>query len=225
MDLSYFDLKKNPFSYDADPESSNGDMNGDANNGSNGDKLTEKETGAYIRRCLRTAGTTEQIFYASAIRKVFSYSNGDTKLTDKICYLALKNAYDKGKKVVDSEIVNDCIEEYLSSDQTGEVNEEKRRHNRIKTDIQGSYFLSANKERGILTVTNMSLSGIQIKLTKQRILKVGDRVIIAFSLDNERQTEIREMMIVKNIIGFFAGMAFNAQPDTDAFAEYLKQKS
>ncbi len=209
MDLSYFDLKESPFSNDADPEPSNGD------------KLTEKETGAYIRRCLRTAGTTEQIFYANAIRKIFSYSNGNTKLTNKICHLALLDAYQKGKKHIDSEIISDCIEEFLDSDHTGEVIEEKRRHKRIKTDLQGSYFLNTNKERGVLTVTNMSLSGLQIKLTKQRILKVGDRVIIAFYLDDEPQTEIREMMIVKNVIGFFAGMAFNAQPDTDAYAEYL----
>ena len=72
---------------------------------------------------------------------------------------------------------------------------------------------------------NISLSGVQVRLNKQRVLKIGDRVIIAFHLDDDAKTEIREMMVVRNVIGFFAGLAFNAQPNTNAYETYINQKS
>ena len=56
-------------------------------------------------------------------------------------------------------------------------------------------------------------------------LKVGDRVIIAFHLDDDARTEIREMMVVRNVMGFITGLAFNAQPNTDAYEKYINQKS
>lgn len=213
MDLSYFGLTSDPFLNDEDTDSSNGE------------KLSEKETGAYIRRSLKASGAVEQIFYANAIRKIFSYANGNVNLTNKICHLALSSAKSKNKKQIDADIISECIEEFLDADQTETVIDEKRRHKRIKTELEGNYFINSSRERGMMMVTNISESGIQVRLYKQRVFRVGDRIVIAFHLDNQSRTEIREMMIVRNVIGFYAGLAFNAQPNIDAYYEYIKEKS
>jgi hypothetical protein len=39
---------------------------------------------------------------------------------------------------------------------------------------------------------------------------------------DEKKTQIREMMVIKYVFGFFAGTAFNSQPNTDAFEAYIK---
>jgi hypothetical protein len=41
---------------------------------------------------------------------------------------------------------------------------------------------------------------------------------------DEKKTQIREMMVIKYVFGFFAGAAFNAQPNTDAFEAYIKSQ-
>ncbi len=213
MDLSFFGLSSDPFLDDQDTDNATSD------------KLTEKETGAYIRRSLKAAGATEQIFYASAIRKIYSYANGSRKLTNKICHIALSAARKQNKKEIDGEIITNCIEDFLDTGVTADtVIQEKRRHPRIKTDLEGNYFINTSKARGMLTVTNISESGIQVQLNKQRVFKIGDRIIIAFYLDDDKKTEIREMMIVKCVIGFFAGLAYNALPNTDAYNNYINQR-
>lgn len=213
MDLSFFGLNSDPFLDDQDTDDSNGE------------KLTEKETGAYIRRSLKAAGATEQIFYAGAIRKIYSYAGGSLKLTNKICHIALSAAKKKYFREIDATLITECIEDFLDTGETADkVIEERRRHKRVKAELEGTYFISATKERGMLTVTNFSESGVQVRLNKQRVFKVGDRIIIAFYLEDDKKTEIREMMIVKCVIGFYAGLAYNAQPNTDIYKDYINQR-
>ncbi len=208
--IAHFNFIAKPFLDDAETK-----------NEGNG-RLSEKETGAYIRRCLREVGTKEQIFYAAAIRTIFSYSNGDPSLINRLCNMALVNACLKGKSNVDDQNVGECLEALLDGEQNVPEFQEKRKHNRKKTNLPCSYFHNTTKERGNAVISNISLSGLQIQITKQRQFRLGDRVVVSFKLDDDTETAIREMMIVKNIFGFYAGLAFNAQPNTDAFAEYLK---
>jgi hypothetical protein len=187
-------------------------------------ELDEKETGAHIRSCLRKAGAAEQIFYASAVRKVFSYTGGDVQLVNTLCHCAMLKAIAKEKKVISEDIVRECMEELLDQGQDSFAVDEKRKHERKQTNLSGSYYHNATKERGGLTITNLSIAGMQIKLNKQRQVRVGDRVIISFKLEDEKKTSIREMMVIRNVFGFFAGAAFNSQPNTDAFEAYIKSK-
>jgi hypothetical protein len=210
--LGHFHLTQIPF--EKNPDENKDDVT----------DLDEKETGAHIRRCLKKAGATEQIFYASAIRKVFSYTGGEVQLVNTLCHCAMLKAISKEKKVISEEIVQECLEELLDQGRDGFAVDEKRKHDRKQTNLSGSYYHNATKERGGLTITNLSISGMQIKLNKQRQFRVGDRVIISFKLEDEQKTRIREMMVIRNVFGFFAGTAFNSQPNTDAFEAYIKSK-
>ncbi len=186
--------------------------------------LGEKETGAHIRRCLKNAGSTEQIFYASAIRKIFSYTDGEVQLVDTLCYYSMLNALSQDKKTINDDIVNECLEELLDQGQDSIAADEKRRHDRKQTNLSGSYYHNTTKERGGVIISNLSVSGMRIKLNKQRQFRAGDRVVVAFKLEDEKKTQIREMMIIKYVFGFFAGAAFNSRPNTDAFEAYIKSK-
>ncbi len=224
--LGHFNLTQIPFADDM-AETPADTKSPDENPNENKDNVTvldEKETGAYIRKCLKKAGATEQIFYASAIRKIFSYTSGEVQLVNTLCHCAMLKALSKEKKVISEDVVRECLEDLLDQGQDSFAVDEKRRHKRKQTNLAGSYYHNVTKERGSVTITNLSISGMQIKLNKQRQFRVGDRVIVSFKLEDEKKTQIREMMIIKNVFGFFAGASFNSQPNTDAFEAYIESK-
>ncbi len=211
MYREFFNLKEKPFQDNRDIVVSEDEM------------MNERETGAYIRRCLRKAGTTEQIFFASALREVYKYSQGDAQLIDTLCDYALLSAYAKESKTINAEMISDSVDALLESKDADTVPDDKRRHKRLKTNLTGAYVHSDNTLRGLLTVTNLSRSGLQIKLNKQRIVKPGDRIVVNFTLDDDDKSEIRQLVIIKNVFGFLVGAAFN-NPHGEAFEAYIKER-
>jgi len=173
------------------------------------DILSESDIEAYINKCLAGAGMQEKIFQENAIRKVYSYSQGDPKLINEICSYALQRTYFINEKSVHEDLLTDCLELLLESKPPDTYQDDKRRHKRLKTDFPGTFHIQGTKTRGTLTVSNISQSGIMIKLNRQRLLKSKDRVTVSFKLDNEKQSDIRTVVIVRHTFGFYAGCIFN----------------
>jgi len=67
----------------------------------------------------------------------------------------------------------------------------------------------------------ISRAGIQIKLARQRMVKVNDRANILFKLDDQNGSDIRTAVIVKHTFGFFAGCIFR-HTDNNTFNQYLE---
>ena len=193
--LSHFGLDRDPFP-DIEGETPDEEI------------LTEKESGAHIRRSLRKAGMKDQVFYAGAIRKVYSYSLGDPKLINKICGFALQRAFYLKERIIYEELLAECLELLLESKPPDNYPNDKRRYMRIETRFSGAFVIQGTKTRGTMTITNVSRTGVQLKLVRQRMLRVRDRVIIDFTLDDEAKSKIRTVVVVKNTFGFFAGCYF-----------------
>ncbi len=105
-----------------------------------------------------------------------------------------------------------------------EVFLEKRKKFRKQTDLLGSYKYNPNistdnsntqDHMGSMTVKDISFSGIRIKLPMAPRFKVGDMLDIEFRLDDANRSQIKKKVIVKNMEGFCAGLAYTSPQNHD----------
>jgi general secretion pathway protein A len=77
------------------------------------DPLKESEIEKYILHRLKVAGHEGNIFSANAIDGIFSFSKGYPRLINIICDHALLTGYVRGVKIINAEIIKECIDELI----------------------------------------------------------------------------------------------------------------
>ncbi len=183
--------------------------------------MPEQETDAYIKGCLLNAGMEKPLFTDGSIQMIYNYTKGDRKLIHTICDYALHRAFYTNRTAIQEDLLSECMELILESKPPDTYEGDKRRHKRISTSLQGTFHIPDSTTRGILTVTNISRAGIQIKLARQRMVKVNDRANILFKLNDQKGSDIRTAVIIKHTFGFFAGCTFR-HTDNNTFNQYLE---
>jgi hypothetical protein len=100
---------------------------------------------------------------------------------------------------------------------------EKRKKYRKQTNLPGTYTnLDTDIDKGVISVMDISSTGLKLKLNVQPNFKVGDTLRVEFNLDDKRHTEIIKKVIVQNISGKYVGVAFApGEPDDSALGFYL----
>jgi hypothetical protein len=182
--------------------------------------LQEQETGQYIKDCLLKAGTEKPLFTDGSLRLIYTYTKGDRQLIHTICDYALHRAFHTNQPAIEENLLSECMELILESNPPDMYENDKRRHKRISTNLSGSFQIPETRTRGMLTVTNISRAGIQIRLPRQRLVKVKDRANILFKLDDPEKTDIRTAVVIRHTFGFYAGCVFR-HTDNSAFNQYL----
>jgi len=67
-----------------------------------------------------------------------------------------------------------------------------------------------------MTVKDISYSGLRIKLQVMPRFKVGDTLIVKFRLDDANRSQIKKKVVVKNMKGLSAGLAFSSPQNHDS---------
>jgi hypothetical protein len=100
---------------------------------------------------------------------------------------------------------------------------EKRKKYRKQTNLPGNYTnLDADNDKGVMTVVDISSTGLKLKLNVSRDFNIGETLKVEFSLDDKRHTEIKKNVVVQNISGNYVGVAFaSREPDDPAPRYYL----
>ncbi len=76
---------------------------------------------------------------------------------------------------------------------------EKRKYYRKETNLPGQFSTLDNQISGLMTVKNVSLSGLRFKLNENKKLKVGDKVNVEFTLDDTPRSVIQKEAEIKSI--------------------------
>ena len=99
--------------------------------------LQDAEAGEYIRHRLKKAGSDKKIFSSSAIREICSFSEGNPRLINIICDLALLTGCEKKVKFIKSKIIRECADILRLSHQSvkDEIEKEKAIANSIYENI------------------------------------------------------------------------------------------
>lgn len=88
---------------------------------------------------------------------------------------------------------------------------EKRKQHRLKTDLQGTFVhLLDEKEigRGVMTVCDLSLSGIKLKVNVEHSFAVGDILQLEFKLDDIQKSLIQKKVVIRHMHLPFIGTEF-----------------
>ena len=102
---------------------------------------------------------------------------------------------------------------------------EKRKQYRKETNLPGSYIHLIDGKianRGLMTVQDVSATGLKLKLNASQNCAIGDQLQVEFHLDDRNCTLIKKVVIVKNIKGPFMGVEFGPTEALDkAIGFYL----
>lgn len=88
--------------------------------------LTEEEIGKYIRHRLQIAGTNRKLFTKAAIREIYAYSGGNPRLTNIVCDHALLSGYSADLKVIDGDVIKECVRELRLPEEKRETQKKRR---------------------------------------------------------------------------------------------------
>ncbi len=89
---------------------------------------------------------------------------------------------------------------------------ERRKQYRKETEFRGTYkyqsphaISSQSEYWGLMTVVDISRTGIRMKLNVMPRFNVGDRITVEFRLDDANNSLIKRDVIVQNIKGLYVG--------------------
>jgi hypothetical protein len=88
---------------------------------------------------------------------------------------------------------------------------EKRKQFRKRTNFPGTFthiVSDTPKDKGTMIVTDVSRTGLKIKLNSKREFIIGDKIIVEFHLDDKSRSLIKKECIIKKDFGLEFGIEF-----------------
>ena len=88
---------------------------------------------------------------------------------------------------------------------------EKRKQYRKETNLPGTYihFIDGQpRNRGLMTVRDLSTSGMKLKLNVKQNFAIGDQLRVEFHLNDAHRTLIKKTVIIRNQRDQFIGVEF-----------------
>ena len=94
---------------------------------------------------------------------------------------------------------------------------ERRRHFRKFTNFPGAYktiYPPAFGQKRTMTVKDVSMSGLRLKVSPPPPFKKGDRLSVEFRLDDHRRSLVKKEVIVRSIADSMVGAEFCSKPSS-----------
>ncbi|MBW1892446.1 MAG: PilZ domain-containing protein [Deltaproteobacteria bacterium] len=98
---------------------------------------------------------------------------------------------------------------------------ERRKHIRKNLNLTGTFINIKNSGRGNMTVTDLSRSGLRIKLNSPQDLVPGDKLNLEFILDDKQRSVVNKEVIVRSIKNLSIGAEFSHTEHYDKLGSYL----
>ncbi len=97
---------------------------------------------------------------------------------------------------------------------------ERRQYFRKETNFPGRY-VTVRGEKGLMTVVDISRSGLGIKLSSKPNFKIGDKLTVEFNLDDQPRSLINREVIIMSIRDLNVGTEFSSMDHYDRLGPYL----
>ena len=95
---------------------------------------------------------------------------------------------------------------------------ERRRHYRKTVNLAGSYLFlvrGSPTKKKMLTVKDVSQSGLKIRVSEKPEFEIGDRILVEFHLDDNKRSLIKKETIVRAIKELHIGLEFSSMDSSD----------
>jgi c-di-GMP-binding flagellar brake protein YcgR len=101
---------------------------------------------------------------------------------------------------------------------------ERRRNFRKVVNFAGTYFQAPGGRylgRGTMAVLDLSRTGVRLRLGGNKGLRIGDKLMVEFKLDDRKRSIIRQESVVRRIDGTEMGAEFASIDPTDPNAKAI----
>lgn len=98
---------------------------------------------------------------------------------------------------------------------------ERRRYIRKKTNFPGSFRKAKNGGKGIMTVCDISRSGLKLRINSSEQFMIGDELSVEFRIDDSLRSIVKKEVIVRKIESTFVGVEFSSMDHYDQLGAYL----
>ena len=98
---------------------------------------------------------------------------------------------------------------------------ERRKHIRKHLNLSGTFINKKNSERGYMTITDLSRSGLRIKLNSPQDLEPGDKLDLEFTLDDKLRSVVKREVTVRSVKNLSVGAEFVHSEHFDKLGPYL----
>jgi hypothetical protein len=98
---------------------------------------------------------------------------------------------------------------------------ERRKNIRKNINLIGSFLYEKSGEKGNMLVTDLSRSGLRIKLSNPIDIQVGEKLSLEFTLDDKERSLIHKKVVVKSVQGNSLGVKFLQEDHFDKLGPYL----
>jgi predicted RNA-binding Zn-ribbon protein involved in translation (DUF1610 family) len=147
-------------------------------------------------------------FVGTEIKKLYVTADGTVTFICPKCGDARKESVQQYKEHTDPIKINcTCSNIY-------EVQLEFRKFYRKETRLDGLYFRSSHPDDwGKMVVRNLSVEGCGFETMKKNNLGAGEEIKVEFTLDDHRNSMIRQKAVVLVSEGNFVGCRFSRPPN------------
>ncbi len=134
---------------------------------------------------------------ASAI-KIFVPDNNIVSIECPSCKISREvdvSKYVKSETLVRFKVKCSCGDSFL-------VLLERREFYRKYTSLKGTFIYSPKtgpKQKGSITVLDISRGGIKFKTGASTAAKIGDSIEVEFNLDNQKKSLVKKLVTIRNV--------------------------
>ena len=141
--------------------------------------LTEEELGKYIRHRLQIAGTNRKLFTKAAIREIYAFSDGNPRLTNIICDHALLSGYSADLKVIDGDVVKECVQEL----RLPEEKKEKHKKQKLTDETQPAKIKPAGRQLPVVSFVAVAIVAILVAAGGYYLSNIQSESTAPWSID------------------------------------------
>ncbi len=98
---------------------------------------------------------------------------------------------------------------------------ERRRHFRKSLELRGTFTREGGREKGYMVVTDLSRSGMKLKVPAKFSFAPGDKLTVSFLLDDKQFSRIEKQVVVRTTGKGFLGVEFLSTDHYDKLGPYL----
>jgi len=98
---------------------------------------------------------------------------------------------------------------------------ERRKYIRKKSNFHGSFSRATNGRKGVMTVCDISRSGLKLRINASEQFVIGDELAVEFRLDDTLRSIVKKEVVVRKIEPAFVGVEFSSMDHYDQLGAYL----
>ena len=143
-----------------------------------------------------------------SVKKIFVPDNNIVSIECPICKISREvnvSEYIKSETLVRFKVKCSCGDSFP-------VLLERREFYRKDTSLKGTFIYSPKtgpKQKGSMTVLDISRGGIKLKTGASTAAKIGDSLEVEFNLDNQKKSLVKKLVMIRNVKGCIINAQFS----------------